>query len=291
MVGNLKSIMAVDTRLGKGPTAAFAEGLLGVGQLVFHDQSQGSLVMDVGGHPLGSRLIAQPFTADEYFWPRPSAASYNAAASAASNWAASNYLLRDRVARQLGPLVKYRSGPQAGRLVGPDIESWFQKDRFAGKPGIVAQWATLHPVVAQNWVKADPRNAAHVAEWRKTHPGEITEWIKAHPGTTEPKPENLAVSFFTDYSHTHPGTFPCLIEQATSEGKAEQTLEPATAGTDIQVGFFEMWLQEHGDLDLEPVPADRVMASGSGLDPDITLSSALLNQRGEPITRIGKRRP
>ncbi|MCY2995159.1 MAG: potassium-transporting ATPase subunit C [Planctomycetota bacterium] len=249
--------------------------LLGVGQLVFHDQSQGSLVMDAGGRPRGSRLIAQPFTADEYFWPRPSAVSYNATASGASNWAASNYLLRDRVARQLGPLVKYRSGPQAGRLVGPDIESWFQHDRFAGKPSIVAQWAALHPVVAQNWVKADPRNTAHVAEWRKTHPGEIAEWIKAHPGTTEPKPEDLATSFFTDYSHTHPGTFPCLIEQATSEGKTEQTLESATAGTDIQAGFFDMWMQEHGDLELEPVPADMVMASGSGLDPDITLSSAL----------------
>ena len=65
--------------------------LLGIGQTVFHDKAQGSLLTDAQGHPIGSQLIAQPFTADEYFQPRPSAASYNAAASGASNWAASNY--------------------------------------------------------------------------------------------------------------------------------------------------------------------------------------------------------
>ncbi|MBV8231151.1 MAG: potassium-transporting ATPase subunit C, partial [Planctomycetaceae bacterium] len=43
----------------------------------------------------------------------------------------------------------------------------------------------------------------------------------------------------------------------------------------IQSIFFDMWRQEHPDADLEPVPADMVMATGSGLDPDITLKNAL----------------
>src|ERR1700730_4726822 len=118
--------------------------LLGIGQTVFRDKANGSLVFDKDGKPIGSRLIAQPFSADEYFQPRPSAASYNGAASGASNWGANNYLLRARVARQLGPIVKYLSGPKKGQLVAPDIEGWFQKDQFQGTPGIVAQWANAH---------------------------------------------------------------------------------------------------------------------------------------------------
>ena len=261
--------------------------LLGIGQTVFHDKAQGSLLTDAQGHPIGSQLIAQPFTADEYFQPRPSAASYNAAASGASNWAASNYLLRDRVARQLGPIVKYRSGPKKGQPVGPDIESWFQKDQFDGKPGIVAQWAALHSAVAQNWIKADKLNAAYVSDWQKTHPAEVAEWIKANPDTPEPKPEDLAVPFFTDYSKTHPGTFPSAVEHKTPDGKTEKKIEPVKEGTDIQAGFFDMWLQEHPDVDLERVPADMVMASGSGLDPDITLEQRPL-ATGSRRRRMGK---
>jgi len=165
--------------------------LLGIGQTVFHDKAQGSLLTDAKGNPIGSQLIAQPFTADEYFQPRPSAASYNAAASGASNWAASNYLLRDRVARQLGPIVKYRSGAKKGQLVAPDIESWFQKDQFDGKPGIVAQWAALHSSVAQpwlhDWVKADKLNAAYVAAWETAHPDDVVKW-KSDNNNADPKP-------------------------------------------------------------------------------------------------------
>src|SRR5438445_9887370 len=81
--------------------------LLVIGQTAFKDKADGNLVFDKNAKPIGSRLIAQPFSGEGYFQPRPSAASYNAAASAASNWGASNYLLRERVARQIGPNGKY----------------------------------------------------------------------------------------------------------------------------------------------------------------------------------------
>jgi potassium-transporting ATPase KdpC subunit len=249
--------------------------LLGVGQTFFPSQANGSLITDDAGKPIGSRLIAQPFTGDEYFQPRPSAVSYNAAASGASNWGANNYLLRDRVARQLGPIVKYHGGTKAGQLVGPDIESWFQQDRAGGKPGIVAQWAAAHSTIAQNWVKADPANAAYVTAWQSAHAADVAQWSKENPEITEPKPEDLAVPFFSSFSHEHPGTFPIAVEHKAADGKTEKRIEPAKQGADIQSTFFDLWRQEHADADLEPVPADMVMASGSGLDPHITLKNAL----------------
>src|SRR6201993_1923989 len=96
-----------------------------IGQVFFPFQANGSLVKGPDGTVVGSKLIAQPFTKDEYFQPRPSAASYGASASASSALAPSNYLLRNRVARTLGPIVKYAGGPKDGQLVAPDIEAWF----------------------------------------------------------------------------------------------------------------------------------------------------------------------
>jgi len=249
--------------------------LWAIGRTAFRDKAEGSLVTGADGKPIGSRLIAQPFTADEYFQPRPSAASYNGAASGASNWGANNYLLRDRVARALGPIVKYKSGPKKGQLVGPDVESWFQKDQFGGKAGIVDQWTQAHCGVAQNWVKADKLNSAHVVEWQQSHPAEVAEWKKQNPDISEPKPDDLAVPFFISYSKAHPGTFPSAVEQKTPDGKTEKRIQPVKDGPDVQGMFFDMWLQEHREAELEEVPADLVIASGSGLDPHITLKNAL----------------
>jgi K+-transporting ATPase KdpC subunit len=74
--------------------------LLAVG-LAFPGQAEGSLIRDTGGQVIGSRLIAQPFTAPEYFHPRPSACKYDASASAGSNLAASNPQLRQNVVELL----------------------------------------------------------------------------------------------------------------------------------------------------------------------------------------------
>jgi len=85
-----------------------------VGQTVFPSQANGSIVHDADGKVIGSLLVAQPFTKDEYFQPRPSAASFDATASASSAYAPLNYALRDRVARALGPVVTYASGDKKG---------------------------------------------------------------------------------------------------------------------------------------------------------------------------------
>lgn len=225
-----------------------------VGQTLFPLQANGSLLRGPEGELVGSLHVAQPFTKDEYFWPRPSAASYDASASASSTFAPSNYLLRDRVARALGPIVRYRSGPKAGQLVAPDIERWFAQDRYAGSPSILAQWARAHPGFARAWASSGAAHARLVSEWAATHPGVVAEWREANPGTPDPTAPDLALVFFTIYSKERPGRFP-------SPGE-------------ISSVFFDMWRQEHPDVELGPVPGDMVMSSGSGLDPHITLENA-----------------
>jgi K+-transporting ATPase ATPase C chain len=248
--------------------------LLAVGQAVFPFQANGSLLKGPDGAVVGSKLIAQPFTKDEYFQPRPSAASYDASASASSALASSNYALRDRVARTLGTIVNYKTGLKAGKPVAPDVEIWFQKDVYSGNPHIVAQWADAHNSLAQAWVTGDPTHGPYVESWAKAHAAIVAQFIKDNPGTPEPKPADLAVVFFKDFSAAHPGQFPSAVTKQGADGKPVTTIEPVKEGSDIQSTFFAMWREDHPDVELQDVPGDMVTASGSGLDPHITLQNA-----------------
>lgn len=245
-----------------------------MGQTLFNFQANGSILLGPDGKPVGSRLIAQPFTKDEYFQPRPSAASYDASASASSSLAPSNYALRDRVARSLGPIMKYRSGPKTGQPVAPDIESWFKKDMYQASPHIVAQWANQHNSLAQAWVTSDPTHEAYVNDWAKAHPDLAKKWIKENPDTPQPKAADLAVAFFKIFSEENPGKFLSAVTHKGADGKDQTTLQPVNEGSDIQSTFCLMWREEHPDVDLEDVPGDMVMSSASGLDPHITFQNA-----------------
>lgn len=68
----------------------------GLGGLLFPEQATGSLV-ERDGVIVGSALVAQPFAAEGYLIPRPSAAGYNPLGAAGSNWAPSNPALRERM--------------------------------------------------------------------------------------------------------------------------------------------------------------------------------------------------
>lgn len=74
-------------------------------QVAVEDRADGQLV-EVDGAVIGSRLIAQEFTGDDYFHPRPSAAGYDASASAGSNLGPTNPELLDTVA---GRVADYRA--------------------------------------------------------------------------------------------------------------------------------------------------------------------------------------
>jgi K+-transporting ATPase ATPase C chain len=61
----------------------------GIAQVAFHDRANGSLV-EVGGNVVGSSSIAQEFTGQEYFHPRPSAVGYDPHDSGGANLGPTN---------------------------------------------------------------------------------------------------------------------------------------------------------------------------------------------------------
>lgn len=69
------------------------------GQLLFRDQANGSLIVDADGTVRGSALLAQSFTSDKYFQPRPSSAGtgYDAANSSGSNLGPTSQKLADMI--------------------------------------------------------------------------------------------------------------------------------------------------------------------------------------------------
>ncbi len=86
--------LAVSTLLVFGFIYSFTATQLG--GWLFPEAAAGSLIVR-DGRVVGSSLVAQPFSADQYFQPRPSAASYDVMALAGSNQARSNPELRARL--------------------------------------------------------------------------------------------------------------------------------------------------------------------------------------------------
>jgi potassium-transporting ATPase KdpC subunit len=90
--------------------------MLGISQIAFPYQANGSLIKNAQGRVIGSALIGQPFTSDRYFNSRPSSTIYSTAdpqqdeagvlktgISGASNLAPSNPALLDRITGKSDP--------------------------------------------------------------------------------------------------------------------------------------------------------------------------------------------
>ena len=73
--------------------------VFGIAQALYRDKANGGLIVDQDGTVRGSKLLAQGFTADKYFHPRPSAAGngYDAANSSGSNLGPTSEKLNDAI--------------------------------------------------------------------------------------------------------------------------------------------------------------------------------------------------
>ena len=141
--------------------------------VVFPHKAAGSLILK-DGQVIGSELIAQSFTSDKYFHPRPSAAGngYDATASGGSNLAQSNKALVTRIQGSIDQLSKENPGhpvpidlvTTSGSGLDPDITpdaAFFQALRVAKARGIgedrIRQLIEQHITSRQLGVLGEPR--------------------------------------------------------------------------------------------------------------------------------------
>ena len=147
--------------------------MTGLASLFFPHRAAGSLILR-NGQVIGSELIAQSFTSDRYFHPRPSAAGngYDASASSGSNLAQSNKTLVTRIQGDIDKLAAQNSGKPvpidavttSGSGLDPDItpdNAGYQVARVAKARGLSEE--SLHKFVAAH---TTPRQLGVLGESR-----------------------------------------------------------------------------------------------------------------------------
>lgn len=242
-----------------------------VAQICFPFQANGSMLKNAQNVVIGSELLAQKFSRDEFFHPRPSASNYNASASSSSALAVSNYKLRSRIANTLGPIVYYKDGD----IIARDIDKWFALNKYNGKVGIVAQWAQIYPDLALQWVNANPTHLEYIENSIKEHPDVIRQYLNKDENMLVPTIDDLTVTFFKDFSRLYPGKFPKIEKRKNVDGVQLLEIQTISNGDNIQSLFFDMWLRDNPNVKIQNVESDMVTTSASGLDPDITVKNAM----------------
>jgi K+-transporting ATPase ATPase C chain len=145
----------------------------GIAGTLFPHKAAGSLIVK-DGQVIGSELLAQSFTSDRYFHPRPSAAGngYDATSSGGSNLAQSNKTLVDRIQSSIDKLAAENPGhpvpidlvTASGSGLDPDITpdaAYFQAPRVAKARGVsedrIHQLIEQHITERQIGVLGEPR--------------------------------------------------------------------------------------------------------------------------------------
>jgi len=108
-----------------------------IGQTTMKTEASGDF-LKVNEKIIGSKLIAQKFTSDKYFWPRPSASDYNPQASGGSNLGPTSSILKKDVEQRrktytsenIPSELLYASGSSLDPHISLDA-AYFQAPRIA----------------------------------------------------------------------------------------------------------------------------------------------------------------
>ena len=139
---------------------AYPLAVTGIAQTIFHKQANGSLI-EQNGKVIGSEIIGQNFTKPEYFHPRPSQNTYDAANSGGSNLGPTNPALADRLKKDAAQF----------RKDNPDYTGPIPAD------AITASASGLDPEISPANAQAQ---AARVAKTRGASPDAIQNLVAAN---------------------------------------------------------------------------------------------------------------
>jgi K+-transporting ATPase ATPase C chain len=138
--------------------------IYGIGQAAFYDKANGSLIHDAKGNVIGSSLLAQGFSSDKYFIPRPSAAGtgYDASSSGGTNLGPTSKKLADAITQNVADYRK-QNGLAAEAPVPADA--------------VTSSGSGLDPHIS---LKNAELQAPRVAKERKLAIQKVNELIKAN---------------------------------------------------------------------------------------------------------------
>jgi K+-transporting ATPase ATPase C chain len=143
--------------------------IFGISQALFHDKANGSLILDKDGAVRGSRLLAQGFTGEKYFHPRPSAAGngYDAANSGGSN---------------LGPTSKKLDAAIKDRIEAYRKENGLSENEPVPADAVTASGSGLDPHIS---VHNAELQTARVAKARGLTAEKVRELIQRYTNTRD----------------------------------------------------------------------------------------------------------